>query len=244
MLSYTSWIDIKTREIYDLVWVFFGGLGLIIALFEVYVGDLTLLGLLFPIVFSLAISGVLGYLGLFGGADVAAFITLSILHPIPPRIIHPALSVVSIVYPFTLFSNAALIGGSFSLIHFARNIIHSLKGDTLFEGLERERWWMKVAVMFTGSKINTSKLKGPPFQYPLEFPNDELDSGRRLILMPNIQDDDSASRVFNWFRENDIQRIWVSQTLPFIFFISIGYVVSLIFGDIALFLLGFFFSGF
>ena len=57
MLGYTSWIDLKTREIYDMVWLVFGGLGLIIALYEVYTGSLALVWFVVVVLISSAISG-------------------------------------------------------------------------------------------------------------------------------------------------------------------------------------------
>jgi hypothetical protein len=62
MLGYSSWVDLKTREIYDMVWLVFGGLGLIIALYEVYTGGLTLVWFVSVVLVSSAISIGLGYL--------------------------------------------------------------------------------------------------------------------------------------------------------------------------------------
>ena len=81
MLGYASWVDLKTREIYDLVWMVFGVLGLILDAYEVYTGALPLWGLGVSLAFSVAVSLLLGYMGLFGGADVFAFITISIRAP-------------------------------------------------------------------------------------------------------------------------------------------------------------------
>ena len=236
MLGYTSWVDIKTREIYELVWLVFGGFGFVLALYEVYVGSLNLTGLVVTVVFSIVISVVLGYLGLFGGADVEAFIALSILHPIPPRGLEPLLGVVSVIYPLTLFSNAALSGASFALVLLVRNLMKKASGETLFKGLLAESSFKKFTVMVTGAKVKMDSVKGPPFQYPLE--NMDENAERRLILMPDIQDDDAAVEVFRLLREAGVEEVWVSNTLPFLVSILIGYVITLVLGDIALFVLG------
>lgn len=236
MLGYTSWVDIKTREIYELVWLVFGGMGLVLALYEVYVSSLALTGFVTTIVFSVVISVVLGYLGLFGGADVEAFIALSILHPIPPRGLEPMLGVVSVIYPLTLFSNAALSGASFALVLLGRNSLKKASGEALFVGLGETSSIKKLIVMVSGAKIKIDSVRGPPFQYPLENLDENFE--RRLILMPDIQDDDAAVEVFRRLREAGVEEVWVSNTLPFLVFISIGYVIALILGDIALFALG------
>jgi hypothetical protein len=234
MLGYTSWVDLKTREIYDMVWLVFGGLGLIIALYEVYMGGLTLVWLVMVVLLSSAISIGLGYLGLFGGADVLAFIALAVLHPLPPRGIEPYLGIVSPLFPLTLFSNSALSGASFSLVLLVRNVASSLQGRPLFRGLEEEPFWRKLVVLFTGLKMEVRSVRGPPFQYPLEMPGTEEKPGRRLILMPDIQDDDSAVEAFKMMEDSGVDEIWVSNTLPFLVYIAIGYVLSLTLGDIAL----------
>lgn len=236
MLGYTSWVDIKTREIYELVWLVFGGMGLVLALYEVYVGSLALTWFVTTVVFSVVISVALGYLGLFGGADVEAFIALSILHPIPPRGLEPMLGVVSVIYPLTLFSNAALSGASFALVLLGRNLVKKAGGKALFEGLGADSSLKKFIMMVTGAKVKIDSVRGPPFQYPLE--NLDENSERRLILMPDIQDDDAAVEVFRRLREAGVEEVWVSNTLPFLVFISIGYVIALVLGDIALFTLG------
>ncbi len=237
MLGYTSWVDMKTREIYELVWLVFGGMGLVLALYEIYVGSLALTGFVTTVVFSIVISLVLGYLGLFGGADVEAFIALSILHPVPPRGLEPMLGVVSVIYPITLFSNSALSGASFALVLLlGRNLLKKAGGKALFEGLESDSSLKKFIMMVTGAKVKIDSVRGPPFQYPLETVDENFE--RRLILMPDIQDDDAAIEVFRRLRETGVEEVWVSNTLPFLVFISIGYVITLALGDIALFSFG------
>jgi preflagellin peptidase FlaK len=236
MLGYTSWVDMKTREVYELVWLVFGGMGLVLALYEVYFGSLALTWFVTTVVFSIVISVFLGYLGLFGGADVEAFIALSILHPIPPRGLEPMLGVVSIIYPLTLFSNSALSGASFALVLLGRNLLKKAGSRALFEGLGSDSSLKKLIIMVTGTKVKINSIKGPPFQYPLETVDENSD--RRLILMPDIQDDDAAVEVFRRLREAGVKEVWISNTLPFLVFISIGYVIALVFGDIALFALG------
>ena len=234
MLGYTSWVDLKTREVYDIVWAIFGVLGLILNLYEVYVGSLTLLLFAVSVGFSAALALLIGYLGLYGWADALAFIALSILHPVQPRSFRPILGVASIIYPLSLFSNSALAGASFAVVLFIRNLITASRGERLFQGFEGGSMLKKVVVMFTGVKVRMSSVRGPPFQYPLELPPEEGSSGRRLILMPDIQDDESAEEIFSTFREEGLSSIWVSHTLPFLVFITVGYIMTLTIGDLAL----------
>jgi hypothetical protein len=234
MLGYTSWVDLKTREIYDMVWLVFGGLGLLIALYEVYAGTLALVWFVIVVLVSSAISIGLGYVGLFGGADVLAFITLAVLHPFPPRDLIPLLGIVSPLFPLTLFSNSALAGVSYSLVLLVRNLTSTLQGRSLFSGLEDEPFWRKLVVLVTGLKMGVGSVRGPPFQYPLEMPATDGGDNRRLIIIPDIQDDDSAVEVFKTLKDSGVKEVWVSNTLPFLVYIAIGYILALVLGDIAL----------
>jgi preflagellin peptidase FlaK len=234
MLGYTSWIDLRTREIYDLVWVVFGALGLILAAYEIYIGALTIMGLVVPVVFSSVLSILLGYLGLFGGADVEAFIALALLNPFPPRHLEPILGMVSVIYPLTLFSNSALAGASFAVVLLARNLALALGGKRLFENHGADPLLKKLVVMFTGRRVSLESVRGPPFQYPLEHPPEEGGSGWRLVLMPDINDDDAAWETFRRLEGEGIRETWVSHTLPFLVFITVGYLMTLVLGDVAL----------
>lgn len=234
MLGYTSWIDLRTREIYDLVWVVFGALGFILAIYDVYTGSLTMLGFVIPVVFSAVLSIILGYFGLFGGADVEAFIALAILNPLPPRRMEPLLGVVSVIYPLSLFSNSALAGASFAVVLLAWNTASVIRGKTLFESHTSDTVWRKLVVMFTGRRVRLDSVRGPPFQYPLEIPAKEVGGRRRLVLLPDINDDEAAKVVFHNLEREGVEEVWVSQTLPFLVFITVGYILTLLLGDIAL----------
>jgi preflagellin peptidase FlaK len=233
MLGYTSWIDIKTREIYDLVWVIFGGLGLAISIYELYINSFQLYDFLVPVAFAAAVSLVLGYLGLFGGADVLAFITLAILNPLPPRLLKPSLDIVSSIYPITLVSNSAMSGVAISIIILVRNLILILQGEQLFK-YSRVSILKKTVIMFSGYRIDLEKVRGPPYHYPLEVPQEE---DNELVFMPDIMDDDAAFEVFDELKKQGVTRTWVSYTLPFLLFITIGYVLSLLVGDIILYVI-------
>jgi len=234
MLGYTSWIDLRTREIYDLVWVVFGALGLVLAAYEIYVGGLTITGLAIPVAFSTVLSILIGYLGLFGGADVEAFVALAILNPLPPRQLTPSLGIVSVIYPLTIFSNSALAGASFAMVLLTRNFASAIGGKTLFEDHGADPLWKKLVVMATGRRVSVESVRGPPFQYPLVLPPEEGGPGRRLVLLPDIHDDDAAREIFRGLEREGVDEVWVSHTLPFLVFIAIGYAATLVLGDVAL----------
>ena len=238
MLSYASFSDLKTREVSDLTWVVFGALGLVLDVYEVIFGMLSLSNLVIPILFSTVLSFTLGYLGLFGGADFKAFVALAILQPHPSQLVKPVFGIISFIYPLTVFSNSALAGASFALVILIRNIITVRAASSIFEGHESEAIWRKFIVLVSGIRVRLDSVRGPPFQYPLEVSLDEDGAERRLIMMPDIEDDNEALEIFKRLERAGIKEIWVSHTLPFLVFIAFGYISSIALGDVALWVLG------
>ena len=243
MLGYSSWVDLKTRELYDMVWLVFGGLGLIIAVYEVYAGSLSLVWFVAVVLLSAALSLTFSFIGLFWGADALAFITLAILHPFYPKGLEPLFGIISPFFPLTLFSNSVLAGASYSLILLVRNLALPLQDRSLFSGLEHEPIWRKLVVLVTGLRVGIRSVRGPPFQYPLEMLMTGEKPGRMLILMPDIRDDSSAVKVFKTIEASGVQDVWVSNTLPFIVYIAIGYILALEMGDVIISLVKPFFLG-
>ena len=122
-----------------------------------------------------------------------------------------------------------------TFVMLARNLVLALRGESLFGGYNVSGF-KKLVILFSGYRMDMDRVKGPPFQYPLEEPSEE-DEDRKLVVMPDIIDDEAAVSVFDELRSQGVERTWVSYTLPFLVFISVGYVLSIVFGDIALFLI-------
>jgi hypothetical protein len=234
MMGYAAFKDIRTREVHDLNWIIFGGCGVMLDIYQLATGSLDWrIALL-----SLAVAGFFALFAwntdLFGEADLLALIALTLIHPITPRIPRQ-LALPGLLFPLTVLTNSALIGASTAFIVFLRNLWTGITGPPLFKGHESESALRKVGIMFTGTLTRVESLRGPPFQYPLE--RFEGDSSRKLVVTPNITDDEMANSIFEGFNERDLEWIWVSKTLPFLAIMLGGYLTSLILGDIILSLL-------
>jgi len=170
ILGYASWVDLKTREIYDLLWIVSGAAGLLLGLLRgLSRGDdydrpgvprALLRGPLRPPRPCRALRG----------GRCLGFHHALIIHPSRPGYPWPLLGIVSVIYPLSIFSNSAIAGASFALVLLARNIGTMLAGKPLFEGISSDSSWRKLVVMFTGVKVRLDSVRGPPFQYPLECP--------------------------------------------------------------------------
>ena len=223
MLGYASYKDLKTREIHDIVWIVPAALGFVLDIYEVYVGTLTLTGALISIGFMVVLSGILWYLSLFGEADLIAFVTLAVIHPRTPQF--GFIGYTPLLFSFTLIANSAISGLLTAFYTFGVNLVDSLGGVELFDRYRDISVLRKISVMFTGRFMPIKSVRGPPFEYPLE-------NRGKLILRPDIFDDEEAKKSFRILREQGLERVWVSATLPYIVVLMVGYMISVVYGDL------------
>ena len=222
MLGYAAYKDLKTREIYDMVWAVPAAIGLVMDIYEVYTGNLTLTQAGISIGFMVVLSGVLWFLQLFGEADLIAFVALAVIHPRTPGFGY--IGYTPLLFAFTLVANSALSGLLIAFYSLFKNLRTGASVD-MFERYSEASGLKKLGLLFTGQYMETKDIKGPPFEYPLEIRGE-------LILKPDIWDDDKAKNDFRIAREKGFDRVWVSATLPYIVNLFVGYVISVTYGDI------------
>lgn len=211
MLSSATIIDIKKREISDLMWVVFGAISVIILLFE---PDMVKAGL--GVGFSLIVAPlvlILWRFGLFGGADALGLIVLAALAPM-------ATFSDSTVSPFSIVVNSALLSISPMIINFVRNSIRILRKENIFQDFD-EPVSKKIFVMFLGYKS-----KNPKYSFSLES---QIGKKKRLNIALHNSDNAEYCTTPN---------TWVTPGLPFMIFIFGGFILQLLFGDIILNLIG------
>ncbi|MCS7365381.1 MAG: prepilin peptidase [archaeon GB-1867-035] len=242
LFLYASWEDWKTREITDKVWVIMTICGVILLTIEVTLISgigLWLILVAISILFSIAIGFTLFYLDFFGGADSKALIALSILMPLKPEIkwfnieSHPFI-------PIAVFNNSVIGAALMAVGILTYNIARKLEGETLFEDLKEEKLWKKILVLLTGYKIPISKLKEKPFIYPLEKIEVIKGSIKReiKIRIGITTGEEELEKIFKIIENNRITgKIWVTPALPMLIFMTIGLLISIMYGDVIYLLL-------
>ena len=238
MLGYVSYKDVKTREVKDLVWIVFGAVALCLDAVEVYTGALGLYPLLAAVGFSVLFAALTGYVGFFGGADLLAFVVMGLLNPVAPSTGFEPLMFTPIFFPLTVISNSVMIGASGAIFVLVYNVSTS-KGGDLFSGYVGLSSWGRMLLLLTGIRKDVEKVRGPPFEYPLEAIGE--DGNVSLVIRPNLTDDTGASTTFSRIRSMGRRRVWVSYSLPFLLILGVGYVSSILLGDFALYIVSFFF---
>jgi len=241
LLSYASWHDYRKREVPNEVWMLLAPSGLILTLAQIFIASqgslIPSLVLSFFTVTGIAL--VLFYLGVFGGADAKALICLSLILPFPPASLRPPLGVISPLFPLSIFDNAILTSALTTVGILAYNLTWSVKaGEKLFEGLEGESSWKKFLVLITGYKVEPTKFREKPHLIPLERLTEE-DNGRitrRLRVFINVNEEETGTENLDRFSEKLNGKIWATPSLPFMIFITVGLVLTLLLGDAILWL--------
>lgn len=113
MLSAAAYFDIKMREVNDIIWIIFGGVGVVMYLFEPVYPLVA-----FYLVFGVSVGAIWILTRVFGQADGLAVIALSITFPIHDNL--PVGLLVSIGAPFL----ASLYGICYNVAYNTSDLVH------------------------------------------------------------------------------------------------------------------------
>lgn len=222
MLAYTSYFDVKSREVDDKPWILFSLLGGALTLYDILLqgGDwftpLLSIGVTVPLAFAIY------YTGLYGEADAKALVALSLILPVytPPAYLH-------VSAPLIVFTNSILLVMVLLFYFFFRNFFAAMRGEDIFDGFEEEPLWKKTVALFVGCRLKN--VKQGAFYFSLEK---TVDGKRRF--------DFTFSKAGDEFVESN--DVWATYGLPMLLFMTGGFVAMLLVGDIMIIFLRFVFS--
>jgi preflagellin peptidase FlaK len=231
ILAYASYSDIRKRRVSNKLWLVMAGVGVT---FTIYYILATGVSFFIPFILSAAITATVSYiffrLGLFGAADAKALICIAMLFPIPP--VFTILShhfpifgaYVPIVFPFALIVllNAAVLALVVPISLFFRNL-HSL-------GLRE--FTRNAAMCFVAYRVNVDGLRRDRF-VRLTHAYQEIDGHltRRYSLGGMDLNSDTIYQLKGYHSEQKVgAEVWVTPELPFILFITLGFLASCLVG--------------
>lgn len=234
MLVLAAVIDIRKREIPDKIWLGFGGLGAVLTILEF--ADPTGHPPLFNYLLGVGIVAPIAYAvyktGLFGGADSKALIAIALLFPWFND---------GVLFKFhgftalTVLTNALLISLSQLAFNAARNLIALARGRNIFEGIE-EGAARKTIAFATGYRTSSSK----GYLFPMEAVDES--GRRRFVFNPARYEEfvveDPEAEYVSEGQQNVLEGtvstsgIWVTQALPFIVYLAIGFALAVTIGDL------------
>jgi len=205
MLSIATTIDVWKREVNDILWIIFGAISVVLIFFEP-----SMTNSIINIGISLIVAPIallIWRVGIFGGADALGLIVLAALAP------QLSLSG-NTVTPLTTLTNAAIISVAPIFLNLIRNLIAISRHKNIFEGFEETRL-KKISAMFLGYRA-----KNPKYSFTIE----KVEGNNKKI-------DFSFHHAENT-QFCDKPDTWVTPGIPYILYITAGFVVQLLFGDI------------
>jgi len=126
----------------------------------------------------------------------------------------------SVVSPFSIVVNSALLSVTPMIVYFIRNSLLILRKEDIFQGFDETKS-KKIFAMFLGYRS-----KNPKFSFSLE-----KRVGKEKKLNITLHHSDTAEYCTT-------SNTWVTPGLPFMIFIFGGFILQLLFGDVILGLLG------
>lgn len=242
-LGLASIQDWRTREVSDTIWLVVGFCGVTMTIAEIAlefsIDSLTILATSAASCFFLGFG--LYYFGFFGGADAKCLWCLGVTVPFNPlkklgfNISGPENPIFSI----SIFNNSILTAALLALGILLFNAVKRAVRGPLFVSGEEDSFWKRGVVAALGYKMRVSRfLEKKDFYFPLEdFVLEGEIVRRRFRLSARCVDDGSYERIRDLVDKGILRReegIWVSPAIPLIVNMTIGFFISLLYGDLVL----------
>ncbi|MEM4539927.1 MAG: A24 family peptidase C-terminal domain-containing protein [Archaeoglobaceae archaeon] len=222
-LLYACRLDLKARIVPNRVWKLMLVATIPITAYQIYevaILNRTILFLaLFGVIFIVLLAYLLYRMNAYGGADAKALMCLAVIFPLYPDfwgfpIINKGLG----IFAFSVLSNSVIFAPIMMFGLLFRNLI-----------MEGPRGFLKTPLYYiAGYRIPIEKIH---FHNLFEFLDEKgnLKRVRRAV--------EPSEEMISRLKKYKIEKVWVTPALPFIIFITFGYAIAIVFGDILFFLL-------
>jgi len=235
-LMYASWSDMKSRSVTNRLWLLMIAVGIPFASYNLVIYRIPLL---IPFTFSLLFTFVLSYLSfrlyLFGGADAKSLICISLLIPL-----HPDFRFSSHHFPLSLASNSGLIPFPFAISTLLNASILSLTvPGALFwynllnlrvrhQGLRKH-----LRYLFIGYLLRVNALPEIKHTRLVHLYEEREGNIEKKFIFGGLEiDREVIEKLKGYAAEGKIDgEVWVTPDLPFMLFITAGFVMSLLYGN-------------
>jgi preflagellin peptidase FlaK len=200
--------DVRSRYINDIIWVIAAIALAPILFFEIFIGEFDLFATILSVIFAVGVAYPLSRIGFLGQADVFALALLALYMPTLNKELL-SLPVLAVIANASIFS---LLG---IFVNLSRNLFMLLQDKEIFRGFEEEPRHRKIVAMFLGYRTETAAK--------LVLPMESRIDGKRKF------DFDAWRSSSDFAVENDI---WITPALPFIVYVTVGYIFLFFVGDI------------
>ncbi|GCC10691.1 type IV leader peptidase family protein [archaeon] len=205
VLLYASILDYKYREIDNKSWLSLVALGFIFNIYEFFIsGSYEILKfLIISSVSGLLVAYVLYYTGAMGGGDGKIFMGIAAMFPLFP---FATFSLFPLFF-LSVFANSVFLSAFLPLIFFIKNI-PNIKGVKSLK---------EVVLLFIGYKREEKDVK----EFEAVIARDD-----KINIFQN------ANLMELGTTGKSTKEVWVTPALPFIIPITLGFILSLVYGDI------------
>jgi preflagellin peptidase FlaK len=222
MLIYTSYLDMKKREVEDKVWLIFGGIGGVLQGYEIWTGQASLITLGIALALATTIGMGLFYFGFYGGADGKALIVIALL--VPSFVPHVGIYAIA---PLMVLTNGVLISIVLPFVMLCLNLSRLIRGQHIFSDFQ-ETFLRKVVACFLGYR-----QKGKPrgFQFSMEKNESPIVENETTQPINALRRFDFSMMRDDFETKSDT---WVTPGIPLLVFFAAGYFVMLFYGDLVI----------
>jgi len=206
MLVIATFQDLKKREVHDILWIGFGAIAAILIFLE-FDNLSFIINTLISIAIVVPFAFFFWRMGFFGGADAFALMVLSGLAPLI------TLSGGQIT-PITTLTNAVILSLIMLIVNVFSNLRSIIDHEKIFEGFD-ESSSRKAIAFFMGTWS-----KNPRYSFSLQKTD-----GQTKKFDFSLKHAENAEFCTK-------QNTWVTPGVPFLIYITAGFLVQIFFGDI------------
>lgn len=238
ILGYSCVTDWKTRRAPNRLWYIMGGIGLVLGLYQLYSVNFErslvlswVLGFGFIFVLMYLLFYLFQYLGMtgIGGADVKALMAIALMFPYYPHISIAGIWLPitdvsrSIVFGLAVFGNALAL----NLVVPVAVLIYNLATVPLGELVS------SPMMALTGYKASTESLNGKYVRLMHRYTEKDGRLEIKRAFSGTEIDKDTYDKIAKWKNTGLVNsKVWVTPKLPFLIPITLGFIVTIVYGDI------------
>jgi len=239
-LGYTAWLDWKYRRVNNKIWIYPTGASLVILLVRTYLNFEYLLFFFISVGVTFLLVFILFSIGVFGGADGKALLSISLVLPIAPNLIGDLQTLP--IFAISVFNNMVILLVVSSISLLVWNIVTSTPLYNPFEGFEKEKLWRRVLTLLTCYRISISKIRGKKHIRVREVIRDD-DLYLKTFRKKECENETRLELFESYKKEKGLEsKVWVNSPIPLILFVLIAFIMTFALGDIILMMSSFIFA--
>ncbi len=215
-LIYACKLDLESRIVPNRVWKYMLIASLPLTIIEaLHYNTMMLAFAVIQLVVTVALAYALYLIGAYGGADAKAIMSLAAIFPLYPSFDgFPIFGIGGGMFALATLANSVLAAPFLLAAMFLRNVfrlgLRNIKGNLLY--------------YFVAYRVSIDEI--PKFHNLLEYIDE---SGNLVRVKRGIE---PSEELLSRLKRGGVREVWVTPALPFLLFITAGYTVAFVVGDV------------